>query len=80
MARVDKKAPQVHKLTEEEAAYLHMLNKARLESAVIHHTSMSGFMSYIAKTRLGYTSVEALQFEYDPEDENNEIKVTEIDQ
>lgn len=78
MARIDKKSGKTHVLTDEEAAYLHLLNKARIDSALIHHTNMSGFMSHVAKNRLGYSSVETLQFEYDPDNEKNEIIITEI--
>lgn len=79
MARVEKKPVQSHKLTEEEANYLQMLNRARIEATLIQHTNMSGFMSYIAKTRLGYPEVEKLQFEYDPEAEEQVIKISVID-
>jgi len=79
MARIDKKTPKVHELTEEEANYLQMLNRARIEATVIQHTNMSGFMSYIAKTRLGYDDVSTLQFEYDPEAEKQEIKISQIE-
>lgn len=79
MARVKKEEPKVHELTAEESNYLQMLNKARIEATVIQHTNMSGFMSYIAKTRLGYKEVEKLQFEYDPEGKP-EIKISVIDQ
>ena len=80
MARVDKKAPKTHVLTQEEADYLLLLNRARMDAAMQAHTNMSGFMSYIAKNRLGYESVGNLQFEYDPESKQPEIKITELDQ
>jgi len=80
MARVDKKAPKTHVLTQEEADYLLLLNRARMDAAMQAHTNMSGFMSYIAKNRLGYESVGNLQFEYDPEAKQPEIKITELDQ
>lgn len=76
MARIkDTKKQQTFTLTDQEHAYLKFLQQVRVDSAVSHNKTMSGFLSYIASSRLGYGDVD-LQFELDLEDEKKELKIT----
>jgi len=64
-----------HVLTEAEVNYLKLLNLT-LQYHTMGQRIMSGFLFYVATTRLGYAEDSNLQFELDLESEDKVLTVT----
>lgn len=67
-------------LTDYEFSYLKDLNVV-LQLNVFRSKIISGFLTYVAQTRFGYTKIKEgynLQFEVDPNSDSKTIKIKEI--
>lgn len=65
---------QTHTLTEPEWAYLRLLNMA-LQFHTLGQRILSGFLYYIATTRLGYKEGSNLQFETDVNTDDRKVTI-----
>lgn len=87
MARLRKKVlednnddAKIFTLTDFEFGYVRDLNQA-LMLHTLRSQLISAFLTYVATTRLGYTSIRegyALQYEVDPTTEDHTLKIREV--
>lgn len=73
-----KQKEEKHKLTDQEFAFVQMLNEMKSSYLQDMNHRMSAILNNIAKTRLGYEEKQDLQFEMDFGDEAHTLKVTKL--